>query len=399
MALFNGFSKLRPDEKRRLLAAEGYLSAADLLLLESMIPSDPLMASAFEKMTENVISEFPLPYSIAPGFVINGREYAIPMVTEESSVVAAASWSARYWADRGGFSAEVISENKIGQIHFLWSGNPDGLTSAWHTLSDRLKSAAAALLTNMEARGGGINGMELINLTDRLNSLFQIRISFLTADAMGANFINSCLEAMAAELPAAIVEMEPHGPSAEVIMAILSNHTPDCRVKCTVECPADSLTNIRGAANPAEFARRFETAVRIAQIDPYRAVTHNKGIYNGIDAVILATGNDFRATEAAGHAFASLTGHYKSLTDISLNGGIFRYSLDIPMAVGTVGGLTTSHPVAAASLRILGSPGAADLMKIAASVGLATNFAAVKTLITTGIQAGHMPLHHRKETK
>jgi hydroxymethylglutaryl-CoA reductase len=128
-------------------------------------------------------------------------------------------------------------------------------------------------------------------------------------------------------------------------------------------------------------------------------VTHNKGIYNGIDAVILATGNDFRATEAAGHAFASLTGHYKSLTDISLNGGIFRYSLDIPMAVGTVGGLTTSHPVAAASLRILGSPGAADLMKIAASVGLATNFAAVKTLITTGIQAGHMPLHHRKETK
>jgi hydroxymethylglutaryl-CoA reductase len=179
-------------------------------------------------------------------------------------------------------------------------------------------------------------------------------------------------------------------------MSILSNHTPDCRVECTVECNIDELTGIRDVQNCPDFAERFALAVRIAEIDPYRAVTHNKGVYNGIGAVILATANDFRAVEAAGHAYASITGQYKSLTGISLENKIFRYSLEVPMAVGTIGGLTRSHPLAAASLEILGNPCAGELMQIAASAGLANNFAALKALVTTGIQAGHMPLHHRK---
>jgi hydroxymethylglutaryl-CoA reductase len=392
-----GFSKLSPTEKLQRLIDAGILSRETADLLVAFTPSDPEMAGLLARMTENVVSSYPLPYSIAPGFLINGREFAVPMVTEESSVVAAASWSARYWSGRGGFSTRVVAQVKTGQIHFTWGGDADLLKMKSGLIFEKMKTSVSHLTAAMEKRGGGISGLELIDLTGKIRGLYQIRVSFNTADSMGANFINGCLEGMTPALIEAISTLPGDDHRPEVIMSILSNHTPDCRVICTVECRIDQLTDIRGVADPFDFARRFELAVNIARVDPFRAVTHNKGIYNGIDAVMLATANDFRAVEAAGHAYASQSGQYTSLTEISLAGGIFRYTLEVPMAVGTVGGLTRTHPLAAASLEIMNNPDAGTLMQIAASAGLANNFAAIKALITTGIQAGHMPLHSLKQ--
>lgn len=398
MTALSGFSKLTSQEKIQKLAEQGFLSDAILHRLVSFRPADSLFARLLENMTENVVSSFPLPYSIAPGFLINGREYAVPMVTEESSVIAAASWSARFWAERGGFRARVISETKIGQIHFTCDGDPAEIRKKARSIFSRLKKSVSTLTAGMEKRGGGIYGFELIDMTGLIAGLFQIRVDFGTADSMGANFINTCLEQMAGMLPDILSGLVSNQVQTDVILAILSNHTPGCRVECTVECSIDNLTGIRGVTDTSDFARRFELAVRIAQVDPYRAVTHNKGIYNGIDAVVLATANDSRAVEAAGHAYASRTGEYTSLTHISTDNNIFRYTLDVPMALGTVGGLTRLHPMAEASLEILGNPSAGELMQIAASAGLANNFAALKALVTTGIQAGHMPLHRRKKS-
>jgi hydroxymethylglutaryl-CoA reductase len=395
----SGFSKLSSPEKLSRLVDEGYLSEDSRNLLITSTSGNPDLAGALEKMTENVISAFPLPYSVAPGFLINGRKYVVPMVTEESSVVAAASWSARYWSERGGFQSRVISATKVGQIHFIWTGGPEILKEITPQIFEVLKVSVAHLTKRMEHRGGGITGIELIDFTDKEANLYQIRVSFLTADSMGANHINGCLEVMSTTLQTAIPLITGMENSFELIMSILSNHTPECRVACSVECKTDELTGIKGANNPETFARRFAMAVRIAHIDPFRAVTHNKGIYNGIDAVVMATANDARAVEAAGHAYAARSGTYASLTNISLENGLFRYTLEVPMALGTVGGLTRSHPLAAISLGLLGNPSAEELMKITAATGLANNFAALKTLVTTGIQAGHMPLHDRKNAQ
>ena len=203
---------------------------------------------------------------------------------------------------------------------------------------------------------------------------------------MGANFINSILEELAQVLKHKLEKIN-------VIMCILSNFTPDCVVECSVECPIDDLGTFAGGMSAREFASRFAKGVRIAQVDPSRAVTHNKGIMNGIDAVVLATGNDFRAIEACAHAYASRDGQYRSLSSVSLENDTFKFSLKIPLAVGTVGGLTSLHPLAKTSLAILNHPSSSELMQVIAAVGLAQNFGAVKSLVTTGIQKGHMKLH------
>jgi hydroxymethylglutaryl-CoA reductase len=195
-------------------------------------------------------------------------------------------------------------------------------------------------------------------------------------------------------LPAWFEEHLPNDvPAPEVIMSILSNYTPDCRVHTWVECPVADLGDFEGGLGPEEFARRFYTAVRISHIDPYRATTHNKGIFNGIDAVVLATANDFRAVEACGHTWAARSGKYKGLSKCSVNDGIFRFELEIPLAVGTVGGLTTLHPLAKRSLEMLGNPDAPTLMQVIAATGLMQNFSAIRSLVTTGIQKGHMRMH------
>jgi len=237
--------------------------------------------------------------------------------------------------------------------------------------------------------------MELVDKTTDLENYYQLHLTFRTADAMGANFINSCLEQIANSLLAEAENYAPFkatGQSLEVIMSILSNYVPNCRVRAEVRCPKSDLGTHDGLTSE-QFADKFIRAVAIAKAEPYRAVTHNKGIMNGIDAVVLATGNDFRAVEAGVHAFASRHGRYTSLSDAYYEGDDFVFSIELPLALGTVGGLTSLHPLVKWSLELLGNPNAEELMQIVAVAGLAQNFAAVHSLVSSGIQKGHMKMH------
>jgi hydroxymethylglutaryl-CoA reductase len=232
-------------------------------------------------------------------------------------------------------------------------------------------------------------------MTHKIPDYFQVMATFDTRDSMGANFINSCLEQFADTLQSFVSEHDALSVfNLEVIMSILSNYIPDCLVHTWVEAEiTDGGHQFDDVLTDLEFVNRFATAVRIAQVDKYRATTHNKGIYNGIDSVVLATGNDFRAVEANGHAFASHSGEYRSLSEVEVAGNIFRFSLKLPMALGTVGGLTRLHPLAKQSMQLLQNPDAPQLMKIASAAGLANNYSAIKSLITNGIQKGHMKMH------
>ena len=346
--------------------------------------------------SENTISNFPMPFGVAPNFKINDKIYLVPMVIEESSVVAAASAAAKFWFDRGGFKAEIIDMKKVGQVHFKWSGKKSKLDAVFDDLKSLLVQNAKEITKNMEKRGGGIDSIELVDLCEKEENLYQLKARFYTCDSMGANFINSVLENFAQTLDVFFLDhpdFSKEEKDVNIIMSILSNFTPENMVRVTVSCPIEDLADGKSIKNPVLFADKFHTAVRIAHIDPYRATTHNKGIYNGIDSVVLATGNDFRAIEACGHTYASRSGSYSSLSYCSLEDGIFKFWIDLPLAVGTVGGLTNAHPIARRSLEMLGNPGAEELMMIIASVGLAQNFAAVRSLVTTGIQKGHMKLH------
>ena len=357
---------------------------------------DEALQKIIDGFSENTVSNYLLPYGIAPNFLIDGRKYAIPMVIEESSVVAAASSGAKFWADRGGFHTRIIDTRKMGQVHFFWKGDFQLLKSHEQELKETLIRQADPLTANMRKRGGGVTGMELLNFSQLEPDYYQLLVSFETCDSMGANFINSILEAFAESLQGFIAThpgFEGNDREVDILMAILSNYTPDCLVEVSVECPVENLGIFCGTMRPADFAGRFAKAVRVAHIDPYRATTHNKGIFNGMDAVVLATGNDFRAVEACGHAYAARSGQYRSLSHCEVVDGIFRFRMEVPLAVGTVGGLTKLHPLAKQTLELLGNPGARELMSIIASVGLAQNFAAVRSLVTTGIQKGHMKLH------
>lgn len=389
-----GFSKLSKPEKLELIAKQQNKETESFNVLDEFKLKDKQIQSTLEEISENVLSNYFLPYSIAPNFLINGKYYFVPMVIEESSVVAAASAAAKFWFDKGGFRSRVISTTKVGQVHFQWKGDSTVLLNHMNDLKDRLIKDSESLLANMKKRGGGVTNIELIDFTDQLEDYYQLKVSFETADAMGANIINSVLEQMAVSLKDYLAtNFQEEEKSCEIIMAILSNHTPESIVECVVECPIEDLSEITGELSPEEFARKFKMAVDIANIDIYRATTHNKGIYNGIDAVVLATGNDFRAVEACGHSFASRDGHYKSLTNAEIKDGKFWYSLKIPMALGTVGGLTNMHPLAKLSMDILENPSARELMEIAAAAGLANTFSAIKALTTSGIQKGHMRFH------
>ena len=345
--------------------------------------------------SENTISNYYLPYGVAPNFVINDKAYAVPMVIEESSVVAAASAAAKFWMNRGGFRAKVMDSQKVGQVHFSWSGKVEKLQAIFPQLDAALRESVTHLTANMEKRGGGILDIKLLDFTDLEADYYQLQVTFETCDSMGANFINSILEEFGrtlqqfAAVEDSFVEKERN---ITIIMAILSNYTPNCVVRAWVECPVEQLGSF-GDMSADIFAKKFAKAIRIACIDPYRATTHNKGIFNGIDAVVLATANDFRAIEAGGHTYAARDGQYRSLSNCTVENGIFKFWLDIPLAVGTVGGLTNLHPVAKRSLELLGNPSAHELMMIIATTGLAQNFAAIKSLVTTGIQKGHMKMH------
>jgi hydroxymethylglutaryl-CoA reductase len=391
-----GFSKLLKEEKLKLIANYFENPGEVVNLLKSYWHPDSKQQQLFDEFSENTITNFFIPYGISPNVTINGKDYVVPMVIEESSVVAAASAAAKFWGERGGFHAEVIDVRKVGQVHFGWSGDKEKLMALFPKIEERLLADTATMTEKMRKRGGGILGMKLIDYTTQIPDYYQIRVEFGTGDAMGANFINSALEQFGHSLQDFFAEQkdlpeELH--KVEIIMTILSNNTPDCRVKVWVECPVEQLDGIDEHLSGAEYAKKFKKAVDIAHIDTDRATTHNKGIYNGIDAVVIATGNDFRAVEAAGHTFASRNGRYESLSSVTLENGIFHFELEVPMALGTVGGLTSLHPLAKKTLELLGNPTAKELMMIAATMGLANNFSAVRSLTTKGIQAGHMKMH------
>lgn len=390
-----GFSKLSKTAKRAWLQ-EAIRSQCDIPELALFDLPDAALQEVLDHFSENTVANYALPFGLAPNFLINDRFYTVPMVIEESSVVAAASSAAKYWSSRGGFKAEVIASEKIGQLHFRWSGRPERRAALLPALTQRLQAATAVLTQRMESRGGGVLGFTWKHLPEVAPDYYQLLVRFGTADSMGANFINTILEAYGSAMEAWILEdtaLQSDERQLEIIMAILSNYVPNCIVRTWVSSPIEAM-NIPGSGVDAhEFCRRFALAVRIAEQDPYRAVTHNKGIMNGVDAVVLATGNDFRAIEAGVNAFAARDGQYRSLSRCEVTDGQFHFELSLPLAVGTVGGLTALHPLAKLSLHLLQCPSANELMQIMAATGLAQNFAALRSLVTTGIQRGHMKMH------
>ena len=392
--LIEGFSKKNKEEKLKAITQLFKSPENTLEVLKSFHHADNKLQNIIDEFSENTISNFHLPYSIAPNFLIDGKTFAVPMVIEESSVVAAASKSAKFWYNLGGFHTKIVDTEKVGQVHFLWKDDVTRLKTKFPELKQRLLDSTEEITQNMRKRGGGIKNIELKDLTEKEPNLMQLFITFETIDSMGANFVNSCLEKIAECFKVWHKEQDDFTEDGlDIIMSILSNLTPNCVVKCWVETKVENLSGIVPDVSGEEFADKFHTAVRIAQVDPFRATTHNKGIYNGVDAVVLASGNDFRAVEACGHAYASMNGSYTSLTNCSVENGVFRFELTLPIALGVVGGLTNLHPLVKLSHEILDHPNARELMGIAAAAGLANNFGAVKSLTTTGIQKGHMKMH------
>ena len=392
----SGFSKLSKSKKIDWIVGTYFSNSKDAeSILKQYWNTDEKLQQLHDEFIENTISNYYLPFGVAPNFQINGKLYTIPMAIEESSVVAAASKAAKFWLDRGGFKATVLSTTKIGQVHFIYNGNAEHLKHFFKQVKPKLIQNAAPITKNMESRGGGIVDIELRDKTDSLKNYYQLHASFETLDAMGANFINSCLEQFAKTFKEEALVFDgftENEKDIQIIMSILSNYVPDCLVRAEVSCNVEDLTEKNTISGEA-FANKFLQAVAIAEVEPFRAVTHNKGIMNGIDAVVLATGNDFRAVEAGVHAYASRNGRYSSLSHAKIENGVFTFWIEIPLALGTVGGLTGLHPLVKLALEMLHKPTAKELMQIVAVAGLAQNFAAIRSLITTGIQQGHMKMH------
>ncbi len=395
-SIIQGFSKYNKQERIDALIQK-YGFQQDLAnWLVTFENSNVSIQKIIDDLSENSVSCFPFPFSVSPNFVVNGKNLFLPMVSEESSVVAALANAAGFWAKRGGFHAEVLGTKKRGQVHFIWNGNSGYLQSLFPEIRSQLLHESAFLTTKMEERGGGITSIELKALPNILPNYYQLDACFETCDAMGANFINSCLEQFGKSLQNYFLNSEKVSTGqreCEIIMAILSNYTPESRVRTWVECSVSDLIDGKTEAECIQFALKFEQAIRISQADISRAVTQNKGIFNGIDALAVATGNDFRAIEACGHAFAARNGQYAGLTDVQIQDGTFRFSIELALAVGVVGGVTAVHPLAKLAMQILDNPSASELMMYLAVAGLASNFGAVKALVSVGIQQGHMKMH------
>lgn len=389
-----GFSKLSKSQKIDWLVSNHLNSDATAKqTLTQYWNEDQKLQDLHDGFSENTVTNYYFPFGLAPNFLIDQQLVTIPMAIEESSVVAAASKAAKFWLDRGGFKTVIRGTKKVGQVHLMYHGLSSEMDAFYAFAKAELLQSLEQINASMKKRGGGIQSLELVNKTKSLDGYYQLHATFETKDAMGANFINTTLEQLATTLRSKASEFKGFSSDApEVIMSILSNYVPECVVNVSVSCKIDDIGTINGVTG-AEFARKFVRAVDIATVEPYRAVTHNKGIMNGIDAVVIATGNDFRAVEAGVHAYASRFGEYRSLTKARIENDTFIFEADFPLALGTVGGLTSLHPLSKLAMQILGSPSAEDLMKITAVAGLAQNFAALHSLVTTGIQAGHMKMH------
>jgi len=397
MPVIKGFSKLSKEAKIEWIVSNYMENDAEAVdFLKSYWHPNPTTQKLHDEFIENTITNFYLPFGVSPNFKIDGKNYCIPMAIEESSVVAAASKSANFWLERGGFHTEILNFEKIGHVHFIWEGeNSENLRAFFENIKDKFYTHTHHITKNMQLRGGGILGIELVDKTAGEKGYYQIKATFDTCDSMGANFINSVLEEFSKILKHEIEITEllvGNEKNVQIIMCILSNYTPNCIVRAEVRAPIEKMSEGNDMTGQ-QFAEKFCRAVRIAEIEPYRATTHNKGIMNGVDSVVIATGNDFRAVEACAHTYASRSGQYSSLTHAEIKDGEFRFWLDIPLALGTVGGLTNLHPMVKFAYKLLGNPNAQELMKIAAVVGLAQNFSALRSLVTSGIQKGHMKMH------
>ncbi len=394
--IIKGFSKFNKEEKIDWII-ENYLDndTSQKEFLKSYWHQNSKTQQLHDEFIENTISNFYVPLGIAPNFKINDKVYCVPMAIEESSVVAASAKSASFWLNRGGFKAKVVSMIKVGHVHFAWHGDYEKLRVFFEEIKQKFFTETESLTANMRKRGGGILSIELINKSDLEPNYYQLMAKFDTCDSMGANFINSLLEQFAQTLKNELLNdqsLSEKEQEVQIIMCILSNYTPECIVRSEVSCKVEELTEGTDMSSDL-FIEKFKQAVHIAQIEPYRATTHNKGIYNGIDAVVIATGNDFRAVEASGHTYAARDGQYRSLTNVEVKDGVFKFWIEVPMALGTVGGLTKLHPMVKFAYKLLGNPNASELMEITATVGLAQNFGALRSLVTTGIQKGHMKMH------
>ena len=389
--MIKGFSKLSKKEKQALIVEK---TGVEPQSFQAANLTDKELQQLIEQFSENALGIYPFPFGIAPNFLVDGQNYFVPMVTEESSVVAAASKSASYWNGLGGFKTKLIGDIKTGQIHFTWNGNK-------HQLRDKIQEWQTNFLASIEPhdekmkkRGGGVQKIELVDCSTDLPNYFQLNIRFKTMNAMGANYMNTCLETIATGFEDCVRgDKEMEYSNLNVVMSILSNYSPENAVKVWVETEVEQLVDPKIDLTATQFANKFVKAVEIAQVNTERAVTHNKGFYNGVDAVALATGNDWRAIEANGHAYSVKSGKYSSISEATINNNIFCFQATVPLQVGTVGGITALHPMAKLAMQILGNPSAYELMRVMAAVGLASNFAAVKSLITSGIQKGHMKMH------
>jgi hydroxymethylglutaryl-CoA reductase len=374
-----GFHKVTIAERRDLVVHTTGVESSDI---ERALRGGGLDGETADKFVENVLGTYALPYGIALNVRVNGRDHVVPMVIEEPSVIAAASNAAKMAREGGGFLAEADPPLMIAQVQLYEVRDAEASAARLREQSSEIVALANEAMTALVARGGGTRGIEVRILAD---DVVVVHLIVDCKDAMGANLVNGVAEGVASRI-AAIAQ-------ARVGLRILSNLCDKRCVRVTCRVPGGALaTDEHGGSDVIDG---IVNASRFAELDPYRAATHNKGIMNGIDAVAIATGNDWRAVEAGAHAFAARTGHYRPLATWRRDGDYAVGRLELPMALGTVGGTLRVHPAARLSLRILGVTDAQGLACIAASVGLASNLAAVRALATVGIQRGHMGLHAR----
>ena len=377
---WNGFSKKSYHERLELLKAQALLSPERQTSLEQ---DEQVSLAVADQLSENVVGTFSLPYSIIPELVVNGQDYTVPYVTEEPSVVAAASYASKIIKRSGGFTAQVHQRQMIGQVALYQVAEPEKAQEKIANKKVELLELANQAYPSIVKRGGGARDLHVEQIKSETDFLV-VYLHVDTQEAMGANMLNTMLEALKP-----VLEELSQGQS---LMGILSNYATDSLVTASCRIAFRYLSPQRDQGR--EIAEKIALASQFAQVDPYRAATHNKGIFNGIDAILIATGNDWRAIEAGAHAFASRDGHYQGLSQWTLD--LEREELigemTLPMPVATKGGSIGLNPRVALSHELLGNPSAKELAQIIVSIGLAQNFAALKALVSTGIQQGHMKL-------
>lgn len=381
----SGLYKLKVAERIDALQRAGWLTpgAAERLRAGRQV----LSSAGADKVIENVIGVFGLPFAVAPNFLVNERDYMVPLVVEEPSIVAALSGAARLARCSGGFQARCNESLLAGQVHITGVASPDKALQALESEKLSLLELANGVHPRLGARGGGVRDLEtcLLELPDG-NPLIRVHLLVDTVDAMGANLVNTICEAVAPRIASLC--------QGDVSLRILSNLVDRSIVTAEVRYSTEDLTG--NGFDGAVVRDSIVMASHIALADPHRAATHNKGVMNGIDAVAIATGNDWRAIEAGAHAYAAASGSYRPLTQWSASdGGDLVGEIAIPLKVGTVGGTLGANPAAALGLAITGAGSATELACLMAAVGLAQNFAALKALAGSGIQQGHMKLHAR----